>query len=126
MDNGKTGKKTGKRTMTSPRSGATVPTGAHPKNTGGKKGRSGRKPLAFKELCKDILEDENTETSMRAAARTPKLPGYAALIKMLASYADGVPEKTIVLEHESPLEELLCELDGVATRRRATKNPRKA
>ncbi len=49
----KTGNKTGKQiTMTSPRSGATVPTGAHPKNTGGKKGRSGRKPDAFRRLLK--------------------------------------------------------------------------
>ena len=33
--------------MTSPKSGATIPTGAHPGNTGGKKGRSGRRPYAF-------------------------------------------------------------------------------
>lgn len=94
MDKGKTGKKTGKHTMTSPRSGATVPTGAHPKNTGGKKGRSGRKPLPFKELCKDILEDPVTQQKVREAAQNPAAPGYSALIKALAAYAEGLPQQT--------------------------------
>jgi hypothetical protein len=45
-------------TMRSPRSGAVVRTGAHPANTGGKKGRSGRKPDAFKEQLAGIRDRE--------------------------------------------------------------------
>jgi len=98
----------------------------NPGNSGGKKGRSGRKPLLWKEHCRDILTDEDVRKHMLAAARTPKLSGYAPLIKMLASYADGLPDQTIILEHESPIEELLSELDIIAARQRAAKNTRKA
>ena len=120
----KTAEKTA-RSKPSPLTGQTLPLGAHPKNTGGKKGRSGRKPFLWKEHCRDVLIDKTVREHMLVAARTPKLPGYAPLIKMLASYAEGLPEQTIILEHESPIEELLRELDGIAARRRATKNPRK-
>ncbi len=92
----KTGKKSGKQTtMISPRSGSELPTGAHPGNTGGKKGRSGRKPNAFKELCREILEDEETREALRAAAKSPNAPGYGGIIKMLASSAEGVPAQKV-------------------------------
>ncbi len=91
-----TGNKSGKqKTMISPRSGSQIPTGAHPGNTGGKKGRSGRKPNAFKELCREILDDEETREALRAAAKSPSAPGYGGIIKMLASYAEGVPAQKV-------------------------------
>lgn len=39
--------KTAAKTARSPLTGATIPLGAHPQNTGGKKGRSGRRPFAI-------------------------------------------------------------------------------
>ena len=48
--------KTGKKTAISPRSGAEIPVGAHPGNTGGKKGRSGRRPDTIKQLARTILD----------------------------------------------------------------------
>ena len=53
-----TGKKTGNGVMQSPRSGAVVPTGAHPGNTGGKPGRSGRRSDAFKQRLEAIRDEK--------------------------------------------------------------------
>ena len=41
----------------SPRSGVSLPLGNHPGNTGGKKGRSGRKSKAFLQRCIEATED---------------------------------------------------------------------
>ncbi len=41
----------------SPLNGAEIPLGAHPRNTGGKKGRSGRPPSAVRELCRLSFEE---------------------------------------------------------------------
>ena len=68
----KTGDKTGKATvMRSPRNGASCPTGAHPGNTGGKKGRSGRRPDAFRELLATI-RDEAGISALRYALKRGK------------------------------------------------------
>lgn len=50
---GASGQKTGEGTgyMVSPVTGARCPTGAHPGNTGGKKGRSGRRPDRIRQLA---------------------------------------------------------------------------
>ncbi len=88
---GKTAKKTAATTARSPINGAEIPLGAHPANTGGKKGRSGRKPMAFRVFCADILDDPETQERIRAAAQDPTTPGWVGLIKLLASYAVGPP-----------------------------------
>src|SRR5689334_5686837 len=41
-----------------PQGGAQLPLGAHPGNTGGKKGRSGRKPDAFVAAMEDALNED--------------------------------------------------------------------
>lgn len=92
--------------MQSPRSGATVPTGAHAKNTGGKKGRSGRKPMAFKLLAKDILSDMKTQNQLRIAAQSPKASGYATLILGLAKYSEGLEGMVSLEELHRYLEKL--------------------
>jgi hypothetical protein len=53
---GKTGIKTGIVTATSPKGGARLPLGAHPGNTGGKKGRSGRKPSEVVALARSLTD----------------------------------------------------------------------
>ena len=44
-------------TARSPLNGAEIPLGAHPRNTGGKKGRSGRPPSAIRERCVGSFEE---------------------------------------------------------------------
>lgn len=46
--------KTGYKTVKSPKTGAELPVGAHPWNTGGKKGRSGRKPDEFRAHMREL------------------------------------------------------------------------
>ena len=73
---GKSGAKTtsGKTgTMVSPLNGATCPTGAHPGNTGGKPGRSGRPPALVRQACRD---------------------GFDARIPTLEAIADGAAPLT--------------------------------
>lgn len=82
------------KTVRSPRSGAPIIPG-NPGNSGGKKGRSGRKPLPFKQLCADILNDEAAQDALRRVASDPSAPGYAAVVKMLASYAEGLPVQSV-------------------------------
>ncbi len=61
-DGGKTAKKTagktaGRRSAPSPLTGATLPLGAHPGNTGGKKGRSGRLPSIVRDFAREAFAD---------------------------------------------------------------------
>ncbi len=63
-------------TARSPLNGAEIPLGAHPRNTGGKKGRSGRPPSAIRERCVgsfeervSILEEIIDDPKSRAADR---------------------------------------------------------
>jgi hypothetical protein len=63
----------------------------------GNKGGTGRPPLAFKALCKDILEDPATQENLRLAAQSPGLSGYASVLKLLADHGEGVPMQTVNL-----------------------------
>ena len=125
MSNGRAGadasagapKKTAAKTATSPLSGGVIPLGAHPGNTGGKKGRSGRKPLAWKALCRDILSDPATQETLRSAATAPAMPGYASLIRMLAEHGEGVPEQThIIKDGQEARERIARRIAGIAER----------
>jgi len=119
----KTAKKTAKVELAppSPINGQRLQMG-NPGNSGGKKGRSGRKPMAWKALCKDILEDEETQKTLRRAAADSDTSGYPSLLKLLSDHAAGVPEETINVKTESPREKLNDEL----TRLAATKATGKA
>ena len=52
-------------------------------------------PNAFKQLCREILDDEETREAPRAAAKSPNAPGYGGIIQMLASYTEGVPAQKV-------------------------------
>ena len=63
-----------------------MPLGAHPKNTGGKKGRSGRKPDAFKAFCQNVLGDAKVRAAARKIARNPDHPAWKGAVEWLAKY----------------------------------------
>ena len=44
-------------TARSPLNGAEIPLGAHPRNSAGKKGRSGRPPSAMRDMCRLSFEE---------------------------------------------------------------------
>lgn len=79
------GQKTAIRTAKSGRNGQEIPLGNHPKNTGGKKGRSGRKPKAFVEWCKSVLENE----TVRAVAESRAKAGDTKVLEFVAKYSQS-------------------------------------
>ena len=87
--NPKTGKKTA--TVVSPRSGAPLTPGAHAGNTGGKKGRSGRKPDALKAACAEALDSPDVQDAVRRILSDADHPAWATVFKAVASYAYGPP-----------------------------------
>ena len=85
-------RKTAPKTARSPVTGAEIPLGAHPGNTGGKKGRSGAKPFWWRDFCRSTLADPRVQKRIQMAARNANTVGWASLIRTLAEYAEGVPE----------------------------------
>lgn len=70
----------------SPRNGNQLPLGNHPGNTGGKKGRSGRKPNTFLTKCLAASEDP---ALWHAASKKHPL----GLLDLAAGYAHGKPKQ---------------------------------
>ena len=71
----------------SPRNGNRLPLGNQPGNTGGKKGRSGRKPKAFLERCVAATEDD--ELWQNASKKQPM-----GVLDLAAGYVHGKPKNT--------------------------------
>jgi hypothetical protein len=85
---GKTAIKTAKP---SPRNGNALPLGNHPGNTGGKKGRSGRKPNAFKNFLAQLRADPLARTAFETAARDATNRNFSSAWKLMADYDDEKP-----------------------------------
>lgn len=81
--------KTGFKTAKSPKGGAELPLGAHPGNTGGKKGRSGRKSNDFLARCLAATEDD--ELWRLSRKKSPH-----ATLDTAASYIYGKPTQQVV------------------------------
>ena len=83
------------KTAASPLNGSRIPLGAHPGNTGGKKGRSGRKPSWLREFCDDLLASPKTKAAVRAILADDKHPAFAAMWKAVSDRAHGKAEQQI-------------------------------
>lgn len=125
-----TEKKTGKITeMVSPRSGAKVPTGAHKKNTGGKKGRSGRKPKETLDFLRAGSERPKARKAFNDRLDDGDLKAWDLVLRyterpvsrMEHTGADGGPITT-----ESPTDWLRDELARIAERQRKGEAAREA
>lgn len=102
----RTGK--GTKKVVSPISGAEMLSGGHPKNTGGKKGRSGRKPRLFKEFCQRVIESPAVQDRVvQVLMRSRRPTEVASMFLGLASYVVEKPKTTV--EHKGmTLEELVA------------------
>lgn len=83
------------KTAGRPKPGRPFAKGADARRGAGKKGRSGRKSLAWKALCRDLLHDTRAQDELRKAVRDRSTHGYAQLLKLLAGYAAGLPVQTV-------------------------------
>lgn len=81
--------KTAKKTAKSPRNGQEIPLGNHPGNTGGKKGRSGRRPYAFVLFAQKVLSSKETMDAVKRAAANEATSGFPRLILGLHQVAAG-------------------------------------
>jgi hypothetical protein len=72
-----------------------LPVGAHPGNTGGKKGRSGRKPDEFKKLCMRLASRGQTVKAVRSILKDDKHPAFMGALKWATENGYGKAKETI-------------------------------
>lgn len=83
--------------MRSPRSGSEIPTGAHPGNTGGKKGRSGRPSKAVTEFWQGVIEDPAVQLAVMKAAKDPKSPAFGKIVTYATDRIMGKPKQAVTV-----------------------------
>jgi hypothetical protein len=88
-----TPKTANKTARPSPRSGVALPVGNHPGNTGGKKGRSGRKPEAFTQFLTRLRESPELAASLMTAVSNPESRAFSSALKVLTDYDEDKPAK---------------------------------
>lgn len=98
--------KTAAKTAASPLNGSRIPLGAHDGNTGGKKGRSGRKPDWLREFCDQQLANPKCKAAVRKILSDPEHPAFATMWKAAGERAHGKPEQPIKLS-VNPVEDFL-------------------
>ncbi len=82
------------RRAISPKGGGKLVPG-NPGNRGGAKGRSGRKPDIYRDLCRELVESPAAQKSVRKILGDARHPHFATIYKHLAEYAHGKPEQPI-------------------------------
>lgn len=90
--------KTANKTARSPRNGAEIPLGAHPGNTGGKKGRSGRPKAKFKAFLAKLRDDPEFQQAIEDAATDPSSRGFSAALKLVTDYDDEKPAQRVQID----------------------------
>lgn len=90
--------KTAGKTAKSPLNGAEIPLGAHIGNTGGKKGRSGRPPKAFKDFLARLRQSPTVQKSIEDALSDPENKGFSSALKVLTNYDDEKPGHRISID----------------------------
>jgi len=73
------------------RSGVSLPVGAHPGNTGGKKGRSGKKPNSFKQFLASLRTDPVALAALERAAKDETLKSFSNVWKLASEYDPDKP-----------------------------------
>lgn len=69
--------------------------GNHPKNTGGKKGRSGRKPEEFRAWCRSLVEGKAHVAEIKAVLCDRAHPHFAKIATLFYGYGYGQPTATL-------------------------------
>lgn len=75
--------------------GARLPLGAHPGNTGGKKGRSGRKSDEFKAMCQSLASSADVERAVTEILQTPTHPHFVSALKWATEHGYGRPTEHV-------------------------------
>jgi hypothetical protein len=73
-----------------------LPVGAHPGNTGGKKGRSGRPPDAFRDLCRRLASSDEVFDAVKRILADADHPAFMRALKWAAEHGYGRETLTVV------------------------------
>lgn len=69
--------------------------GNDPRRGVGVKGRSGRHPDAFKEMCRAAASSDETETAVLTILRNPKHPAFIGALKWATEHGYGAAPKSL-------------------------------
>lgn len=84
----------------SPFSGHRLPLGNHAGNTGGKKGRSGRKPAEWTILCQDLATNPSQIRRMKRILKDPNHKHFHQMQKLVTEYGYGTAPQRIQMSGE--------------------------
>ena len=76
---------------------------------GGKKGRSGRPPDAWKEIMRKLVNRESTLRTLKRVIKNSKHPAWLGALRFAAEYAYGKPTQDLTVTAKMSLEELIAE-----------------
>lgn len=88
-------KKTAPKTARSPITGAEIPLGNHPGNTGGKKGRSGRKPDAWRLELQAMVSSDAVLDKLETVLKDPNHPAYVGALKYASDHGFGRAKESV-------------------------------
>ena len=74
---------------------------------GGKKGRSGRKPDAWREMMGRLVNRESTLRALKRVIKNPRHPAWLGALKFAAEQAYGKPTQPLAVEARLTIEDLL-------------------
>jgi len=75
---------------------------------GGKKGRSGRKPDAWKAIMAKCLTRKSTLRALSRVLKDDKHPAYLGALRFAAGYAYGKPQENVQVKGRLSLEAILA------------------
>lgn len=94
--------KTAKKTAKSGRNGQEIPLGNHPGNTGGKKGRSGRRPEKYRQWCAEAVNSKKARDAVEAVLSDPEHPQFSKLHAYVGQQGHGTPSQPFEEGTEKP------------------------
>ena len=75
--------------------GGRLNAGGTPGNSGGKKGRSGRRPEWLREFCDDLLASPKCKAQVKAILADKDHPAFATMWKAVAERAHGKADQNV-------------------------------
>lgn len=83
---------------------------------GGKKGRSGRPPDAWKEIMRKLVNRESTLRVLKRVIKNSKHPAWLGALRFAAEHAYGKPSQELTVTAKLTLEELVAKSNETPSR----------
>jgi hypothetical protein len=83
---------------------------------GGKKGRSGRPPDAWKEIMRKLVNRQSTLRVLKRVIKNANHPAWLGVLRFAAEHAYGKPSQDLTLTAKMSLEELVAQANRQGNR----------